>query len=354
MPTRDFPVTLQQVADAAGVSRAAASMALKNHPRIGAETKKRVQETVARLGYRPDPRMTALAAYREGKGKAHYRESLLFLQLVPEERKGIDAPLYDGFRARAEALGYTVEKVVCAPVEKELRVVARNTHAKGIRGIVLYAGAMEAEALPFPWENFFVVQVASHPTSRFLPCLTSENYRSTVLAMTHIAALGYRRPGLWLRYGSAQSNEQYAVGGFRQGCLQNLGSDELPVLRETKDGVSASEVIKWAETANLDCIIDSGTGENLAEMHTLLRGFPNRFGFVALDVPMGNPMKVSGILKPRRMLGSYSVDHLHSLLVINQRPDGNHTPPSIHFVGEWLAGETLPKRDSGIPLDSTS
>ncbi len=345
MPSRNFPVTLQQVADAAGVSRAAASMALKNHPRIGAETKKRVHETVARLGYRPDPRMTALAAYRVGKGKAHYRESLLFLQLVPEERHGIDSPLYEGFRARAEALGYTVERVVCEPGEKDLRLVARNTHAKGIRGIVLYAGAMEAEVLPFPWENFFVVQVASHPTSRFLPSLTSENYRSTVLAVENIAGLGYRHPGLWHEYGAAQSNEQYSVGGFRQGCLLKFGDDSFPVFRETKTGLNASDVLRWAENAGLDCIIHSGTGAVVAELGRLLPDFPQRYGFAALDVPQGNPLKVSGILKPRRILGSYSVDHLHSLLVINQRPDENHLPPSIHFVGEWQAGTTLAKRD---------
>ena len=57
-------VTLDHVAEAAGVSRITASRALRGERRVGAELVKRVAEAAARLGYVPDPAARALASAR--------------------------------------------------------------------------------------------------------------------------------------------------------------------------------------------------------------------------------------------------------------------------------------------------
>ena len=53
-------VTLQDVADAVGVSRSTVSLVLSNHPRISEETRQRVQDSVDKLGYVYDRRAASL------------------------------------------------------------------------------------------------------------------------------------------------------------------------------------------------------------------------------------------------------------------------------------------------------
>jgi LacI family repressor for deo operon, udp, cdd, tsx, nupC, and nupG len=58
------PVTLRQVAEAAGLSVSAVSLELKDHPRIGTETKKRVRRIADELGYVVNSAGRALRAQR--------------------------------------------------------------------------------------------------------------------------------------------------------------------------------------------------------------------------------------------------------------------------------------------------
>jgi DNA-binding LacI/PurR family transcriptional regulator len=53
--------TLDDVAQAAGVSRATVSRVINGHPRVAAEVRDQVERAVERLGYRPDPVARALA-----------------------------------------------------------------------------------------------------------------------------------------------------------------------------------------------------------------------------------------------------------------------------------------------------
>ena len=55
--------SLGQIAKEAGVSRAAVSMALRNHPRIPPETRERIQEIATRLGW-----LAAAFAFGDVKG----------------------------------------------------------------------------------------------------------------------------------------------------------------------------------------------------------------------------------------------------------------------------------------------
>ena len=71
--------TLLKVARAAGVSLTAASMALRNHPRIGAETRRRVQAMARKLGYKPDPHLSRLMLYLRTSKTVKYQETIGFL-----------------------------------------------------------------------------------------------------------------------------------------------------------------------------------------------------------------------------------------------------------------------------------
>jgi LacI family transcriptional regulator len=63
-PEKAVAVTLQHIGEKLGLSRTTISLALRDHSRISAETKKRVMATAKRLGYEPDQIARALATGR--------------------------------------------------------------------------------------------------------------------------------------------------------------------------------------------------------------------------------------------------------------------------------------------------
>ena len=57
-------IGLREIARCLGVSHVTVSLALRDSPRVSASTKERIKKAANEMGYRPDPMLTALAAYR--------------------------------------------------------------------------------------------------------------------------------------------------------------------------------------------------------------------------------------------------------------------------------------------------
>ena len=57
-------VTLRDVAREAGVSHVTVSRALRNDPTISLSRRSEIKQLSEKMGYRPDPALAALAAYR--------------------------------------------------------------------------------------------------------------------------------------------------------------------------------------------------------------------------------------------------------------------------------------------------
>ncbi|MDF3128180.1 LacI family DNA-binding transcriptional regulator [Kiritimatiellaeota bacterium B1221] len=129
-------VTQRDIAKEAGVDVSTVCLCLNGHPRISEETRDRVRAIAERLGYRPDPALSAIAASRWSKNRSDTGRVLAFvaddLQAAEPELK-----LYlRGVCSRAEALGYRVEPFSLRdyPSAEALNRVIR---ARGIRGMIL-------------------------------------------------------------------------------------------------------------------------------------------------------------------------------------------------------------------------
>jgi DNA-binding LacI/PurR family transcriptional regulator len=64
------PQAPRTIAEAAGVSVQAVSLALRKHPTVGSGTRARIEALARQLGYTPDPQLTKLMQHlRAGRGK---------------------------------------------------------------------------------------------------------------------------------------------------------------------------------------------------------------------------------------------------------------------------------------------
>src|ERR1017187_4515828 len=69
-------VKLQSIADALGLHVTTVSKALRGHPHISASTRELVTRQAAKVGYVPDPMLSALAAYRTALRPAKFHSVL--------------------------------------------------------------------------------------------------------------------------------------------------------------------------------------------------------------------------------------------------------------------------------------
>lgn len=104
---------MRDIANKAGCHYSTVSLALRNHPRIAAETRERVQRAAAELGYRPDPMLAALNAYRVMKQPPRQSGVLAWLTNYPTRDFWRDVSCeciyHQGAQRRAEARGYRLE-----------------------------------------------------------------------------------------------------------------------------------------------------------------------------------------------------------------------------------------------------
>ena len=113
MPDPSHPCTMRTLAEQLGISVMTVSRALRNAPGVRRETRDRVIRTAAKLGYRPDPSLGVLNAYRHGRRTREVCETLAFLTnfSTPSQWKkvGTFARYFEGASRRATLLGYRLE-----------------------------------------------------------------------------------------------------------------------------------------------------------------------------------------------------------------------------------------------------
>ena len=106
--------TMQHIADAAGVSRMAVSLALRNSPKISRATADRIRTIAEQLQYRPNPMVSALMTQLRHNKDVKKPSVLAYVTAYQTEdgwrRPGPFVSFFEGAQRRAAALGYELEE----------------------------------------------------------------------------------------------------------------------------------------------------------------------------------------------------------------------------------------------------
>ena len=173
-------VTVRDVAARAGVSQPTVSLVLGGHPRarVAADTRERVLQAAAELGYRPNVIARGLAR----------RRSYAIGLIVPDLRNPFYAEIVSGAERVAAQEGYAV--LLCDASE-----VAPHRHLDALRerqvdGVILEAvGAAALGEGAFEGLNVVLVD---EPAAQ-VPFVASDAAAAGRLAAEHLLALGHRQ-----------------------------------------------------------------------------------------------------------------------------------------------------------------
>jgi LacI family transcriptional regulator len=109
---RNRPVTLQDIARRAGVSKMTVSLALRGHPHASIETRDRLRKLAREMGYRPNPLIVANMTQLRAGYRSTYAGTIAFVGVGEPPARSTNTQnrqVFLGARRRAEALGYRLE-----------------------------------------------------------------------------------------------------------------------------------------------------------------------------------------------------------------------------------------------------
>ena len=337
MPRR---ITLKDVAAQAGLSVSCTARALKGRPGFPQATYERVRLVAEKLGYRPDPMMAALSAYRQSQKPGHFQGALAFLMTQNSERETLATPeagdLLRGARMRAADLGYQLEYFNIGTTWKTQMQAARVLRARGIHGLLIRSFPMPISALHFPFGQFIGIDLFSDPHVGAVPTISSYHAQSMQLVLDELAARGYRHPVLAM----ARGLNQYLRHGWWTAFLANAGRfEETSVLFDDDASMGAPQLTKWAEARKADVFI-YGTSENNIPRGLVSRARRrSRIGVVSMDL-LDPACGVAGIYQDRFKSGALAVEWLQSMM-ITSRIGVPREFGAMMIPGTWRAGDTL-------------
>lgn len=332
-------VTLKDVAEAANVSATTVSLALRNDTRLSQETIVRVQRLAKKLGYRPDPWLSSLSAYRRNE---QYLAKHLVLALLSnwESKNGWMARdtfrlYYEGAKRQAEKLGYRME-AFWLPEHGGAKRTAEILYNRGIKGVLVLPLPKESDTLEFDFSRFAAIQIgrSMHTPSIYSVC--HNHFKAVVTATEQVYLLGYQRVGLAQAMVDDEIQSSRWAGAFlgrQKHYASAIGS--VPIYYPPK--LQQRSFLAWVKKHRCDVIISS---DMVTYEWLISAGFriPEDIGFVNLALDFEE--EISGIHLKSEETGAHAVNLLNTFMT-----SGQHGVPEIPaaFVidGGWHAGQTL-------------
>lgn len=342
-------VSLRDVARAVGVSHVAISLALRDDPRVSEARRREIRTIAERLGYRPDPMLSSLAAYRKTKRGPAFRSTVAWINQWANPRELRRLREFDNFwrgaATAAEQLGYRLEEVVVSP-ELSIERLEQILAARGVQGILIPPHRIGNFLPGFNWQAYSVVRLGiSVPLPR-THVVVNDQMNSARLAFESIRQRGYKRIG----FVSSGHFDRNTGGNFRAGFLVAQDAHVArkrhlaPLfLEENATEADARQLRTWLHSAAPDAVITTHPA-----LHRLLAqigvSVPRDLAVAATSVLDGN--FDAGVDQNSLEIGNVAMRTLAGLIHQNERG----IPESFRRIlveGRWVDGVSLPIKAGG-------
>jgi LacI family transcriptional regulator len=332
-------VTIRDIAAAVGVHHSTVSRALKDERRIPAATRARVQAAAKELGYRPDPMLSALMAYRNDSRVRSFQANLGWITNFTkrESWKGYErTDYYRGALARAEELGYGLDEFWLKEPGLTPRRATEILRSRNIQGLLFIPQPRSRAHLNLDWEKFSAVTFGRSLASPRLHTVDNDHYSSMAILMRKLKKLGYRRIGMAIwphHYEATDRNCAAAYWAFQHLPPQK----QIPVFMEPTPWKKA-RFCSWMKKYRPDVVVsfDNELYEWIQEMGM---DVPGDVGFALIAKHAESTQRLSGMDENNELVGAAAVDVLVRL--IQRRETGPPLVPVSTLVeGRWIGGDS--------------
>jgi len=350
-------VTLRDIAGVSGVHLATVSRVLRNDPQIGIATAKKVRRIAEKMGYKPDPMLTALSSYRSQIRKPEYHATIAWVTNWFSPQGWNNCATFDlyiqGARERSERMGYKLEEFWLR--ERGLTPSRATSILKnrGISGLIVAPQPRPKMRVRLGWDNFSAVALGYTMAWPQLNMVTNHHFQAMETVVRQVRAHGYRRIGLAVHHRHGWRSNHAWTGAFL--ALQQFWPAEQQVPVMALEGVLSTRISEWVKKYRLDAVISHDSVASVLE--TLGFRIPQDIGFATF---MGSSEEASsywaGIDENAYQTGAAAVD-----LVVGMIHRGERGVPKVRqcllVEASWREGKTLrfindplggaPRRDKG-------
>jgi LacI family transcriptional regulator len=350
---------MADVAVKAGVHVTTVSLALRNHPSLPLRTRERLQRLARKMGYRPDPALSALIAYRHGRTLRKDTETLAYVThwntALGWKQHPAHKAFFEGAGQKAATLGFKLEHFwLGEPGLTHLRM-SRILHSRGITGLVLASHRKEADSLKdFDWSQFSAVKIDYSPREPQLYMVTNDQTAIIRLAVQRVLAAGYRRIGFvmprwWdefvdLAWSAGFLAEQQHLPLKERLPILFYGTSKLPETLQPDDSrrlVPEDTLQEWLRINKPEVVL-SRDQFVLPGFAALGLSVPRDLAFVEIFLEHCDG-RIAGVHQNCRRVGEVAVEILAGQLHQNAR--GVPKIPTATFIeGTWFEGGSLPRR----------
>lgn len=336
-------ITLQDLADHLGLSRATISMALRGVGRVNRETRKRICETAEEMGYRPDPLLSAFSRHRQ-KG-ASPGSVLALINTRPFEKWQQPAV------TTANKLGYKLEVFARSNYPSQ-KALIRTLEARGVAGVIFMEERNAPVLEPKLWRHFRGIQCGPYPSgddaeSPF-PIVRHNPFDAVSMALRKGEDSGCERIALLLPTKQDQldtvEDETLAGYQYRLGQHPRLEALEPRLVQLGAPSQQSSHTRKatreWIEQLRPDLVICGSLGgyQHLGECGYSI---PEDFRAIVVRKSTRHP-EVAGLTMDRVAVIQTAVFHLHAIIQHGPEMQDTHAA-TIVLNPRWQDGDSFPE-----------
>ncbi|MDQ8208455.1 LacI family DNA-binding transcriptional regulator [Coraliomargarita sp. SDUM461003] len=338
---------MKDVAQCAGVHPSSVSMALRNHPRISRATCERIQKIAEEMGYRPDPNLSALAAYRSAvQPKTRSGEIAILTSGISRlgQATGTTRLILQAMSERAEALGYSLALFNMLQQDLKPDQVNRIIRVRGIQGLII--GRTDYPNRTFlkgiDWGQISAVRVGRRPQWPPVTRVDHHQYATIQLILGKMLLRGYRRIGLYHQRSNLRALAFYPEAAYQH--LLNRVSRTRAYPTFYSDCNRGESLFEWAERYQFDAIISNQMPQVMIPDSAAREAFFDARGFALMNL-LDKSSELAGVYQNLGKLGERAVD-----VLVAQMHRGERGFPKVvsntMVEGEWSEGKSLPRRRS--------
>lgn len=338
------------IAKEVGFTKTTVSLALRGHPRISEETKKKVEAVAKAQGYSRDPHLTrAFSIIRKGRNPTH---NVIGYLDTSQRSNELGSPFADHVKRNliesAENKGFSITSFVVDEKQMSLKRLKQVIESRSIKYLLIPAPAL-IDDLPLDWENHSSIVLSTRPLEHRFNRVTTSNYQAISLLMKNIKNKGYQRPGFIIRNVIDKIQDSECSITYL-GISKYLGLDDRVPIFFTEETTSIADYEAWYWKHQPDVIIQNSqtgtTTEGLLSYTHIMNRFekplPETTGRCSLNA---NPdmETVSGIIRNEQEIGYSAIELMLSMIERNTMGLPDH-PKVLTILSDWYQGESLPKK----------
>ncbi len=349
-------VSLVDISRDTGFSVSAVSMALRKHVKIPAATRKLIEDSAHKLGYRPNPLVAALAT-RHFRSERTGKTPLAYIrQRGTPDQELAEKELIKLQQEHAQKLGYWLETFDVASFRDGAQAT-RVLFSRGFQGIILESH-FQLNLLPgMDWTRFCVVQRGESGGGPVAPAeqlpfrATLDHFNLTVRAWDETWKRGYRRIGFALLPLSEKVPEDDLRWGAAQSRLRRVPRRDRipPFILPHVDWRDSPLLADWVRRYRPDAVVAFNAFFLWALREEGFR-VPEDLGFATLhkSAPIFNePVSDDSGMKHLNLEVMCAALELMDQLVRHHQYGLSKEPRTVMIQSEWIDGETLPWKMPG-------